>query len=77
MILTIYLIGYILAYILMKISYNMLTSEQQTWNTIIVRLLTSIFSWIIVCILLGIWICEYIEDKWKERTKNSKPPKWL
>ncbi len=55
----------------------MLTSEQQTWNTIIVRLLTSIFSWIIVCILLGIWICEYIEDKWKERTKNSKPPKWL
>lgn len=68
MILIIYLIGVILAFIMGRIQRKK-TEEELVWNTwtdIVFSLLCSLFSWLLVIIILT------------ENMKNiSKPPKWL
>ncbi len=64
-IILIYLLGYILAYIGMR----KMPFAKRSWNSVISALILSILSWIGVLLTLMVIISE-IDIK-------SKPPKWL
>lgn len=74
MIIVIYLIGFIIAYLLfkkmMKIQYP---NKDRTWTDIVFTLVIASLSWVtIICGLLSILICKIAEI-----SDNHKPPKWL
>jgi RsiW-degrading membrane proteinase PrsW (M82 family) len=67
--LIIYLIGFIITYIICKITRNQ--SKENTWKDVFITFLISLFSWVGVIIIIIIYLVWYIN-------KNCKnPPKWL
>lgn len=75
---TIYLIGYVLAYYLVRI----VEKKEPSWYRVGNCLSWSILSWAIVILIFIGFIVEVVCDKIEEtleivKTKFPKPPKWL
>lgn len=68
----IYVIGYILAYILLKFLMN---EEEITWTDVRVRASWATLSWLTVVVLLLTWIIVFITDYLNDN--YPEPPKWL
>ncbi len=69
MILTIYIIGYILAYISTKYWRN--TQNLNDWSDVIITLFLSLASYVLLIAMLIIIITQKIGKTY------TKPPKWL
>ena len=64
----IYIIGFLISYIIIKIIRNK-NNKTSTWEDVAWSFGISIFSFVGILFTLGMLFLNYIEDK--------KPPKWL
>jgi NADH:ubiquinone oxidoreductase subunit 5 (subunit L)/multisubunit Na+/H+ antiporter MnhA subunit len=64
---TIYLIGFIISYLIIKLKLRKKNDED--WLLIILTTIISLFSFIFIII--------YLFEIFRNKFKNTKPPKWL
>lgn len=69
--LTIYIIGFILAFFIFKWCFKVLNQER-TWGIIVVSFIISFASWLaVIAILIATGIM------YEPKSNSPKPPKWL
>lgn len=67
-----YLIGFVLAYILIK-QVHYLEGEKQTWGLVGLRVIVSMLSWVVVFTGVLTWLANVIS----KLDSKTKPPRWL
>ena len=68
----IYAIGYLVAYVLMKMADVFDTDSTNEWRDVFVRLTLSLLSWLLILIAIVLLIIDFLRSiRW------PKPPKWL
>ena len=68
----IYIIGFIIAYAIMKYIDRNVPIEKNTWYTVLVRICFSFFSWIIVAAIILVYLLVHGLGK-----LPKDPPKWM
>lgn len=77
MLLGIYLLGSLIAYIISRHLERKICGDKYNWGHVLGNLKWSILSWCIVVLAIVGWIIERIE-KIRERVRlDGKPPRWL